>query len=41
MDEFDFIEEMNLDIYMEERQYFDPFPGVTWDNMPTLGDWLD
>jgi hypothetical protein len=41
MNEDEYMEEMRLDIYMEGRQYIDPFPGLTWDNLPTLDDWLN
>ena len=43
MDEFEFMEQMALDNYMEERGYSISllYPAGSWDELPTLGDWLD
>ena len=48
MDEFEYMEQMALDNYMEERNYQNEFDIITYllaplpfNELPTLGDWLD
>lgn len=43
MDEFEFMEQMALDNYMEEKvnDILDLLAPIPWNELPTLGDWLD
>ena len=38
--EMDYMEEMRLDNYMEEKLSSDPAPVLFWEHMPTVEDWL-
>lgn len=40
-EEFYHMEEMALDAYMEQASYIDPLSGVPFNELPTLGEWLD
>lgn len=39
-DEFDYMEQMALDNYMEERALIVSVPVASWDALPTLSDFL-
>lgn len=43
MDEFEYMEQMALDIYMEERvnEIIDLLAPIPFNELPTLGEWLD
>jgi hypothetical protein len=40
-DEFEYMEQMALDNYMEERGYGNLNPDTPWNELPTLDDWLN
>jgi hypothetical protein len=38
--EMEYMENLALDIYMEEKLSSDPAPVLFWEHMPTAEDWL-